>query len=118
MNKLKFVYNGLSKEVQVNSPYKQRFINGVEVGVEQEMAIVLRTHPDFKEIDAKPKKDLTEEEILKGMFPEERRKFLEDKYEALGWPKFQKWAHDNFGVKDTSRKELFDEIIVKIKEES
>ena len=31
----------------------------------------------------------------------------------LGWRKFQKWAHDKFGVKDTSREELYAEILKK-----
>ena len=118
MGKLKFVFIGPQKEVQVNSPYKQRFRHGVEVEVETDMAKVLRTHPHFKEMGAKPKKELTEVDQLKEMFPEERREYLVKKEDKLGWKKFQDWADDNFGVKDTSKEELFDEVLAKLTEVS
>ena len=40
-------------------------------------------------------------------------KELRHKAKSMGWTKFQKWAHDNFGVKDTSKTELIQEILDK-----
>jgi hypothetical protein len=114
MKMLKFMYIGRETEVQINSPYKQKFKPGEKVEVTREMADVLRTHPEFREIEKR--KDMTPREELEGMFDADRKGFLKAHCSKLGWDGFQKWADKEFGVKDTSKDELMEEILNKLRE--
>ena len=107
------VYVGDMKEAQINSPYKQIFRQDEEVKVTREMAKVLKGHPHFKQTSIKLK-PLSDIEQLKTMSEGEQRDYLIKK--SKDWKKFQKWAKDNFNTTDTSKKELVEEIIDKLKE--
>lgn len=115
MKKYIFAYIGATKEVQVNSPYKQKFLQGEKVMVTQEMADALRTHPEFREFE-KDDAETTEKEKLFNMTHQGRETYIREKAEKIGWKEFQKWADQEFGVKDTSKDELIEEVLNKLRE--
>lgn len=61
MSRYTFVYTGQTSEVMINSPYKQVFHPGERVDVSEEMAAVLKGHPEFMDVTAERKKRKTEE---------------------------------------------------------
>lgn len=58
-----FIYTGATKEVMINSPYKQVFHPGERVEVSEEMAAALRGHPEFMDATAERKKRKGEEGV-------------------------------------------------------
>jgi len=65
--------------------------------------------------------EILEDELPGGTEPKdlpeaELRSMVAEKCRVLGWRKFKSWAKDTHNVTDTSKNELIDEVVKKIKE--
>ena len=116
----KATYKGGMEEALINRPQQMVFKRGESEEVTEEMAKALLANPDFEvkgveqteEPEAAPEPEADNEPTEGNLRAE-----LEAKCDELGWKSFQKWAKEKYGATDTSKSELFDEIIQKVESE-